>query len=127
MFIPAKTRRPEALTAGPGDTTFEMYLRTESVVLITGEGSHWDVFESVHAGRIMRELRRCGRDGVRVRGIVCERGALSLRSIRALNCFLRHNPNFQAFRRVHRDGGVAIDHRFAWRDFQEFLGLQFTI
>ncbi len=122
MNTPVNYHRREA--SDYAGNMFELHLRTESVVILTERKGGWDVFESVDAGRLFRELIRCGREKIRVRGMVCERGALDHRSLQTLNCFLRHNPRLAAFANVSAFNGTL--HRHSWTEFQRFLGLRWA-
>lgn len=126
MFIQTsyhqQTPRHAPLPVGPRESCFEMHQRISPVVLLTGTPrARLSVFETVDAGKLMRELSRCAIDGVRIRGMLCELGALTPRSRNTLNCFLR-NGGLRLFQKSQ--GGGSVMHRFAWYELQRYLGLR---
>ena len=109
----------------PGESTFELYQRLDSpVVIISGNKGRWHAFEAISAAHLMRELHRLGVEGIRVRGMLSDLGALSVRSRNALNCFLRVGPGLSLFMRGEARG--AKYNRFAWMDFQRYLGFRWV-
>jgi len=127
MFIQQTNpyQRPaEQPTRLPGESMFELYLRIDPVVILSGNKGRWAVFEAKNAATLMREFARCGREDVRIRGVVCNLGALHPRSLRALNCFLRHSGGLRLFAKSTKYGNIA--HRFAWYEFQQYLGLRWV-
>jgi len=109
----------------PGESTYELYLRLNSpVVIISGNKGRWHAFEAVSAGHLMAELHRLGVEGIRVRGMLCELGALSVRSRNALNCFLRQGPGLRLFKKGEARG--AKYNRFAWYEFQQYLAFRWV-
>jgi hypothetical protein len=108
----------------PGESTFELYLRIDPVVIISGNKGRWHAFEAESAGHLMRELHRLGEEGIRIRGVLCELGVLSVRSRDALNCFLRHGPGLRLFKKGEARG--AKYNRFAWYELQRYLGFRWV-
>lgn len=105
-------------------STFEAYLRIPSVVVIYGNGRTTHASEHKVSTHLMRELFTLGRSGVRVRGILdSSRGVLSIASIRALNCYLRHGVQ----RFSHCSGRISDSpaSRFAWADLCRVVNLRF--
>ena len=96
-----------------------------SVVVLYGVGRNWHADEHNHAGRLMRQLEHFAREGIAVRGMICERGALTRSSIRALNCYLRHVGTLRRFREVAYPFGG--NNRHGWAEFQRHVGLVWSL
>jgi len=103
---------------------FELYQRISPVVILSGNKGRWAVFEAQSSTLIMRELSRCGQEGIRIRGMMCELGALHPRSLRTLNCFLRISGGLRLFAKSTSYGSIM--HRFAWYEFQTYLSLRWV-
>lgn len=108
----------------PGESTFELYHRIDPVIIISGNKGQWHAFESVSALTLMRELHRLGEEGIRVRGMLSDLGALSVRSRNALNCFLRQGHGLHLFKKGEARG--AKYNRFAWYEFQQYLAFRWV-
>jgi hypothetical protein len=120
-------KQPPAVPAPWGEDSFELFNRIPPVVLIVKEGRGLHAIEHVNAAKLMRQLDRFGRDGVRILGMITGESVLDRSSIRALNCYLRHGPGLDAFRRapdLYRCRHPF--HRFGWVEFKNHLGLRFT-
>lgn len=104
-------------------STFELYLRIPPVVIIYGNGRVTHASEHRVSTHLMRELHALAADGVRVRGVLdSARGVLSIPSLRALNCYLRHG-----FHRFPHCAGRLSDSpasRFAWADLCAVVNLR---
>lgn len=118
-LYPVRAAQP-VLPCPDNDTTFELYLRIDPVVIIHGRSPAPAVTEHNHAGRLLRDLHRFGLKGVEVRGMLCSAGVLTIPSVRALNCYLRHCAGLSRFM-ARRGPGF---HRFAWADLQLLLSLR---
>lgn len=105
------------------DSTFEMYLRIPPVVVIYGTDRSLHASEHVSSLHLMRELSVICEKGLRIRGVLdSSRGVLTVPSLRALNCYLRHG--------LHRFGDCkgrlssSPASRFAWVDLCHVVNLQ---
>ena len=103
------------------DETFDLLMQIPSVVVLYGNGRNFHADEHTHAGRLLRQLDDFARSGIAVRGMICERGALTRSSIRALNCYLRHVGSLSRFRGLaYPFGGL---NKYGWQEFQRHVGL----
>lgn len=124
LTVPYQTRLPlDTLPSRDfSDSIFELYLRIDPVVIIHGNRPHQAAVEHNHGGRLLRDLHRFGLEGVPIRGVFSRNGALTIPSVRALNCYLRHCGGLSRFMASR---GPAW-HRFAWDDLQRLLSLRWT-
>src|SRR5665213_1374626 len=114
-----ETRAP-VMPCAESESTFEVYMRIEPVVLIFGPLPKTAAVEHNNASRLLRDLNRCGLEGIPIRAAFCSEGFLSNPSVAALNCYLRHCQGLSRFRA--KNGSVY--HRFGWYDFQQLLSLK---
>jgi hypothetical protein len=119
--------RPPCLTLAGPDDAFELFYKIESVVVIVREPKGLHAIEHNHAGRLMRELDRFGREGVRIVGLLANHGAATTSSLRALNCYLRHGPGLDNFRRAPKLYRCRNPfHRFGWNELKRHVGIVFN-
>lgn len=119
--LPLTNTRPAELAPMENihDTAFERCERIEPVAILYG-GKRLYVSEFNSSRRLLKELRRLGRQKIRVRGMISGRGALDRSSLRALNCYLE-------FTQWHGINGRAWGlHRFAWHDLQREVALRWV-
>jgi hypothetical protein len=118
--LPFYSRRGESAEAG---STFNDYLRISPVVLIYGNGRATHASEHRNSLHLMREIQSLAAEGVRIRGVFdSERGVLSMPSLRALNCYLRHG--FHRFSHCAGRLSGSSGSRFAWSDLCSVVSLQ---
>lgn len=121
-------KTPPATPGRWDEDSFHLFSEIPAVVVIINEGRGGiHAIEHNHAGRLLRHLDRCGRDGVRILGMFTAEGVLDRSSIRALNCYLRHGPGLDAFRRAPKLFRCRHPfHRYGWQAFKEHIGLRFV-
>lgn len=113
MFPCLKKRADfEQVRPDGSNAAFQRVEQIESVVIFFGR-KRLNVFESNSSRRLLRELWKCGRKRIKVRGVICARGALSRQSLRALNVFLDCCSNLRGVR-----SPFAFSHRHSWYDLQ---------
>ena len=124
---PFSVNRPPSLALASGDDAFDLFYKIESVVVIVRERRGLHAIEHNHAGRLMRELDRFGREGVRIVGLLQHHGAATASSLRALNCYLRHGPGLDNFRRAPKLYRCRNPfHRFGWMELTRHVGIVFN-
>ena len=115
--------RPELPAVRSGfEDSFHLYYRIPAVVLIYGTQRRLHADEHTHAGRLMKSLHWLGKEGIPLRGVICERSLLDRSSLRALNLYLKHGEGLDAFRRAGRYHHGR--HKYGWADLQEILNLR---
>ena len=107
-----KTADFEQVRPDGSNSAFERVEKIGSVVFFYGR-QRMNVFESNSSRRLLRELWKCGRKKITVRGVICSRGALSRSSVRALNVFLQCCSTLRGV-----NAPFAFSHRHAWLDLQ---------
>jgi len=104
------------------DSAFELYEKISPVAILYGGGPRLFVSEHNSSRRLLKELHRLGKSGIRVRGMISERGALARTSLAALNCWLAHFYGPRSLTQIRADGL----HRFAWYDVQRTVALEWV-
>ncbi len=108
------------------ETAFELFDRIPPVVLVIREGVGVHAMQFNHAGRLMRQLDSIGKNSQRILGIHTGETAADIRSVRALNCFLRYGPGLETFRRTRGLYRCAHPwHKFGWIELKRHLALKF--
>lgn len=116
-------RTPRRAPVRSGDDAFDLYMLISPVVVLYDLNGNFHADEHNHAGRLMRLMDRLARKKIAVVGMVCERGALTRSSIRALNCYLHHTGSLTKFRNVVM---FAANNRHGWAVFQTHVGLRWA-
>ena len=88
--------------------------------LIHGTPRKLAAIEHNHSGRLLRQLHSMGKSSETIYGLAGSRGALTIPSLKALNCYLKHAGGLEVFRRKY---GI-VNHRLAWSDLQRLLSLK---
>jgi hypothetical protein len=110
---------PLALRLPHPDSAFRIAEEFSPVAIAYGS---LHVSEHNSSRRLLKELWRLGKRGVRVRGVISSRGALDSRSLAALNVYLLH-----VYGRKSRVQWVASGvHRHAWYDLQRRIGFRWV-
>lgn len=118
---------PNGFRSNTGIDSFDIFFAIPSVVILYGNGHSFVADEHRHAAKLLRKLSALGRNGVRIRGMICHEGTLDRSSTRALNCYLRHCGGLRAYC-FKKTGFGSLDtfSKFDWYDLCQLLNLRWT-
>ena len=104
------------------DSAFNLTEKIAPVAIVYGGGVKLFVTEANSSRRLLKELWRLGRKGIRIRGMISEAGAADRASLDALNAYLFHFYGRQSLNSL-RSGQL---HRLCWHDLQRAVALRWV-